>query len=90
MPDPLFEPMEEKMILEMTARQHKAEVGKCAHEVNCGDLFMVGKSRTTISAMVLWSISLVCFSALKSYKENTRYLAAFLDILYAHGTSVGG
>lgn len=53
MPDPLFEPMEEKMILEMTARQHKAEVGKCAHEVNCGDLFMVGKSRTTISAMVL-------------------------------------
>jgi len=31
------------MILEMTARQHKAEVGKCAHEVNCGDLVMLEK-----------------------------------------------
>lgn len=51
--DPPFELMEERMILEMTARQHKAEVGKCAHEVNCGDLFMVGKSRTTISTVVL-------------------------------------
>lgn len=34
MPDPPFEPMEEKTIWEMTVRQHKAEVGKSAHEVN--------------------------------------------------------
>lgn len=36
MPDPPFEPMEEKMISEMTAKWHKAEVGKYAHEVNLG------------------------------------------------------
>lgn len=53
MPDPPFEPTEEKMILEMIARQHKAEVGKCAHEVNCGDLVMLEKRRTTVSAVLL-------------------------------------
>lgn len=53
MPDPPFGPMEEKMISEMTARQHKAEVGKHAHDVNCGDSVILKKSRATGSTAVL-------------------------------------
>lgn len=53
MPDPPFGPTEEKMSSEMTARQHKAEVGKRAHDVNCADSVMLEKSRTTGSTVVL-------------------------------------
>lgn len=53
MPDPPFGPMEEKTILAMTARQHKAEVGKRAHDVNCCDPVMLEKSGTTGSTVVL-------------------------------------
>lgn len=74
MPDPPFEPMEEKMILEMTARQHKVEVGKCAHGVNCGHLVMLEKRRPTVSTVVLWSISLVCLSVMKSCNEEEYLL----------------
>lgn len=68
--------MEEKMISEMTARQHKAEVRKCAHGVNCSDLVMLEKRRTTVSTVVLWSISLACLSAMKSYNE-VEYLLPY-------------
>lgn len=53
MPDRPFGLMEEKMSSEMTARQHKAEVGKCACDVKCSDSVIFEKSRTTGSTVVL-------------------------------------
>lgn len=64
--DPPFGPMEEKMISEMTARQHKAEVGKRAHDVNCGDSVMLEKSKTTGSTQ---TGTLKQFSGVSLYHE---------------------